>query len=40
MNKEKLLLKIVEYLIKENNYNIEIPYSYERFKKYIRHLLI
>lgn len=33
MNKEKLLLKVVEYLIKENNYDIEISYSYERLKK-------
>lgn len=29
MSKEKLLLKIIEYLIQENNYNIEIPDSYE-----------
>ena len=39
MNKEKLLLKIVEYLIKENNYNIEISYSYERLKKIYKTLV-
>ncbi len=40
MSKEKLLLKIIEYLIQENNYDIEIPYSYESLKNCIRHLLI
>ena len=33
MNKEKLLLKIVEYLTQENNYSIEIPHSYDALKK-------
>lgn len=33
MSKEKLLLKIVEYLIQENNYDIEVPYSYDELKE-------
>lgn len=39
MNKEKLLLKIIEYLIQENNYDIEIPYSYESLKKLYKTLV-
>lgn len=33
MKKEKLLLEIVKYLIRENNYDIKIPNSYEELKK-------
>lgn len=39
MNKEKLLLKIIEYLIKENNYDIEVPNSYENLKKLYKTLV-
>ena len=39
MSKEKLLLKIIEYLIQENNYNIEIPDSYESLKKLYKALV-
>ena len=39
MNKEKLLLKIIEYLIQESNYNIEVPYSYENLKKLYKTLV-
>ena len=39
MSKEKLLLKIIEYLIQENNYDIEIPYSYESVKKLYKTLV-
>ncbi len=39
MSKEKLLLKIIEYLIQENNYDIEIPYSYESLKKLYKALV-
>ena len=39
MNKEKLLLKIIEYLIQENNYDIEIPDSYENLKKLYKTLV-
>ena len=39
MNKEELLLKIIEYLIQENNYDIEIPYSYESLKKLYKTLV-
>ena len=39
MNKEKILLKIVEYLIGESNYNIEIPDSYENLKKLYKTLV-
>lgn len=39
MSKEKLLLKIIEYLIKENNFDIEIPYSYESLKKLYKTLV-
>lgn len=39
MNKEKLLLKLIEYLIQENNYDIEIPYSYEELKRLYKTLV-
>jgi len=39
MNKEKLLLKIVEYLIKDNNFDIEIPNSYEELKRIYKTLV-
>ena len=39
MNKEKLLLKIIEYLIQESNYNIEVPYSYENLKNLYKTLV-
>lgn len=39
MSKEKLLLKIVKYLISENNYDIKIPYSYENLKKLYKALV-
>lgn len=39
MSKEKLLLKIIEYLIQESNYNIEVPYSYEKLKKLYKTLV-
>lgn len=32
MKKEELLLEIVQYLVKESNYDIEIPDSYEELK--------
>ena len=39
MSKEELLLKIIEYLIQESNYNIEVPYSYENLKKLYKTLV-
>jgi len=39
MSKEKILLKIVEYLIQENNYDTEIPYSYESLKRLYKTLV-
>lgn len=37
--KEKLLLKIVQFLIKENNYNIEIPSDYDNLKQLYKALV-
>lgn len=39
MKKEKLLLEIVQYLIKENNYEIEIPNFYEELKRVYKALV-
>ena len=39
MSKEKLLLKIIEYLIQENNYDIEVPNSCESLKKLYKTLV-
>lgn len=39
MKKEILLLEIVEYLIKENNYDIDVPNSYEELKKIYKKLV-
>lgn len=39
MKKEKLLLEIVEYLIKESNYEFEIPESYEELKRVYKALV-
>lgn len=39
MSKEKLLLQIVQYLIQENHYDIEIPNSYEKLKKLYKTLV-
>lgn len=37
--KEKLLTQIIEYLIKEENYNVTIPSSYEELKKMYKALV-
>ena len=39
MNKEELLLKIIEYLIQENNYDVKVPNSYESLKKLYKTLV-
>lgn len=39
MKKEKLLLEIIQYLIKENNYDIDVPYSYEELKQVYKALV-
>ena len=39
MSKEKLLLKIIEYLIQENNYDVKVPNSYESLKKLYKTLV-
>lgn len=39
MKKEKLLLEIVECLIKDNNYEVEIPNSYEELKRVYKALV-
>ncbi len=37
--KEELLLKIIKYLISENNYDVEIPSTYEELKKLYKTLV-
>lgn len=37
--KEKLLLKIIDYLIKESNYELQLPNSYEELKKIYKALV-
>lgn len=39
MKKEKLLLEIVRFLIQENNYDIEIPESYDELKRLYKALV-
>lgn len=39
MRKEKLLLKIVQFLIKESNYDINIPKFYDELKRLYKALV-
>lgn len=39
MTKEQLLLEIIKYLIKEHNFDIEIPNAYEELKKLYKALV-